>query len=46
MTERPSKLIVVMAFDGNDDGELVTAFGPQDYPTEDLCLPCARQAVP
>lgn len=41
MTDRPAQLIVVMAFDRNDDGELVTAFGPQDYATKDRAV---RQA--
>ena len=40
------KLIVVMAFDRNDDGELVTAFGPQDYATEDRAVRQAQTLAP
>lgn len=40
--ERPAKLIVVMAFDRNEDGELVTVFGPQDFPTEDRAIRAAE----
>lgn len=35
------KLIVVMAFDPDDTGELQTVFGPQDYQSEDRAV---RQA--
>lgn len=40
------KLIVVMAFDRNEDGELVTAFGPQDYPTEERAVRQAETLAP
>ncbi|MCO6389638.1 hypothetical protein GTW25_01150 [Aliihoeflea aestuarii] len=40
------KLIVVMAFDWNDDGELVTAFGPQDYASEERAVRQAQTLVP
>lgn len=36
------KLIVVVAFDRDDEGELFAAFGPQDYPTEDRAVRTAR----
>ena len=35
---RAPKLIVVMAFDRNDDGELLTAYGPQDFATEERAI--------
>lgn len=46
MTEgRPPRLIVVMAFDRNDDGELVTAFVPQDYAREESAVRPAQTLV-
>lgn len=44
--ERPAKLIVVMAFDRNEDGELVTVFGPQDFPTEERAIRAAQAMAP
>jgi len=42
MTEQKlPKLIVVMAFDLDEAGELQTVFGPQDYQSEDRAV---RQA--
>ncbi len=49
MTHPPPKmpkLIVVMAFDRNDNGELVTAFGPQDYASEDRAVQQAQTLAP
>lgn len=40
------KLIVVMAFDRNEDGKLVAAFGPQDYATEDRAVRQAQTLAP
>lgn len=36
------KLIVVMAFDLDDDGQLETVFGPQDFQTEDRAIRTAQ----
>ena len=36
------KLIVVVAFDPDEEGNLQTAFGPQDFPTEDRAVRTAR----
>jgi hypothetical protein len=36
------KLIVVVAFQRDDEGELQTVFGPQDFPTEDRAVRTAR----
>ncbi|KQZ97784.1 hypothetical protein ASD64_16380 [Mesorhizobium sp. Root157] len=36
------KLIVVMAFDKDDDGNLLTAFGPADQRTEERAVTLAR----
>ena len=36
------KLIVVVAFDRDDEGELQTAFGPADQQTEDRAVRLAR----
>ena len=36
------KLIVVMAFDKDDDGNLFTAFGPADQRTEERAVTLAR----
>jgi hypothetical protein len=36
------KLIVVVAFDHDEEGELFAVFGPQDYPTEDRAVRTAR----
>lgn len=43
---RPPKLIVVMAFDRGDDGELSTVFGPQDYATEERAVRQAQSLAP
>ena len=40
------KLIVVMAFDRTDDGELSTVFGPQDYATEERAIRQAKSLAP
>lgn len=40
------KLIVVMAFDRDDDGELVTAFGPTDQQSEERAVRLAKQLAP
>ena len=39
---RPSKLIVVAAFDQNEDGELVAAFGPAEQQSEDRAVRLAE----
>lgn len=44
--EKPTRLIVVMAFDQNEDGELVTVFGPQDYASEDRAVRQAQSLAP
>lgn len=36
------KLIVVMAFDRGEDGELFTAFGPADQQTEERAIRLAK----
>lgn len=36
------KLIVVVAFDYDDDGVLQTMFGPQDFQTEDRAVRTAQ----
>jgi hypothetical protein len=36
------KLIVVVAFDRGDDGELFTAYGPADQQSEDRAIRAAR----
>ena len=36
------KLIVVMAFDRDEDGELVTAFGPAEQQSEERAIRTAR----
>ncbi|MEO3997845.1 hypothetical protein [Mesorhizobium sp. CAU 1732] len=36
------KLIVVMAFDPDDEGIPQTVFGPQDYPTEERAVRTAK----
>lgn len=36
------KLIVVMAFDLDNDGQLETVFGPQDFQTEDRAIQTAQ----
>ena len=36
------KLIVVMAFDRDDEGELVTVFGPAEQQSEDRAVRTAR----
>lgn len=36
------KLIVVIAFDLNGDGQLETVFGPQDFQTEDRAIRTAQ----
>ncbi|BCH32655.1 hypothetical protein MesoLjLc_45850 [Mesorhizobium sp. L-8-10] len=39
---RPSKLIVVAAFDQTDDGELVAAYGPAEQQSEDRAVKLAE----
>lgn len=43
---RPPKLIVAMAFDRTDEGELSTVFGPQDFPTEERAVRAAEALAP
>ena len=45
VTPRPKspKLIVVMAFDRGEDGELFAAFGPADQQSEERAIRTARQ---
>lgn len=40
------KLIVVMAFDPDDEGTLQTAFGPQDFQSEDRAVRAAQALAP
>jgi hypothetical protein len=40
--QRLPKLIVVMAFDLDNDGQLETVFGPQDFQTEDRAIQTAQ----
>lgn len=44
MTEQPKlpKLIVVMAFDRDDEGELQTVFGPVDQQSEERAVRIAK----
>jgi hypothetical protein len=39
------KLIVVVAFDRSDDGELLTAFGPADQQSEERAVRLARTLI-
>lgn len=39
---KPSKSIVVAAFDQNDDGEFVAAFGPAERQSEDRAVRLAE----
>lgn len=45
-TPNLSKLIVVIAFDRDDEGVLQTAFGPQDYQSEDRAARMAKGLAP
>ncbi len=45
-TPKLPKLIVVMAFDRDDEGELQTVFGPQDYQSEDRAIRVAQGLAP
>lgn len=38
----PGKLIVLMAFDRNDEGELVPVFEPREMPSEERAISAAR----
>lgn len=40
--QKKPKLIVVVAFDRGDDGELFTAYGPNDQQSEDRAVRTAR----
>jgi hypothetical protein len=40
--QKSPKLIVVVAFDRGDDGELFPAFGPADQQSEDRAIRTAR----
>lgn len=40
------KLIVIMAFDPDEEGELQTVFGPQDYQSEDRAVRAAQALAP
>ena len=40
--QQKPKLIVVVAFDRGDDGELFTAYGPTDQQTEERAIRTAR----
>jgi hypothetical protein len=40
--QKKPKLIVVVAFDRGDDGELFTAYGPTDQQSEDRAIRTAR----
>lgn len=40
--KKPAKLIVVVAFDPDDEGNMQTVFGPQDFPTEDRAVRAAQ----
>jgi hypothetical protein len=40
--QKKPKLIVVVAFDRGDDGELFPAFGPADQQSEDRAIRTAR----
>jgi hypothetical protein len=42
MSQKSPKLIVVVAFDRGDDGELFPAFGPADQQSEDRAIRTAR----
>ncbi|RUZ25239.1 MULTISPECIES: hypothetical protein [unclassified Mesorhizobium] len=41
-THAKPKLIVVVAFDRDDDGELFTAYGPTDQQSEDRAIRTAK----
>ncbi len=43
--QKHPKLIVVVAFDRGEDGELFPAFGPADQQTEDRAIRTARGLV-
>lgn len=40
--QKKPKLIVVMAFDRGDDGDLFTAYGPTDQQSEDRAIRTAK----
>lgn len=40
--KKPAKLVVVVAFDPDEEGNLQTVFGPQDFPTEDKAVRTAQ----
>lgn len=42
MQTKPTKLIVVAAFDRDDEGEFVAAFGPAEQQTEDRAVRVAQ----
>lgn len=42
MSQKSPKLIVVVAFDRGEDGELFPAFGPADQQSEDRAIRTAR----
>lgn len=41
-TQKKPKLIVVIAFDRGDEGELFTAYGPTDQQTEERAIRTAK----
>jgi len=41
-TQKKPKLIVVVAFDRSDDGELFTAYGPTDQQSEERAIRTAK----
>lgn len=41
-TQKKPKLIVVVAFDRGDEGELFTAYGPTDQQTEERAIRTAK----
>lgn len=40
--QKPHKLIVVVAFDRDEEGELLPVFGPQEFQSEDRAKRIAR----